>query len=75
MNNKPNPVIPANMVPTIGMARFTTDLSPEAINLGSSNPFYHRVAMIYHKIFHNVVVSSAANTTNVTNFRLATNAA
>ena len=75
VNNKPNPVIPANMVPTIGMARFTTDLSPEAINLGSSNPFYHRVAMIYHKIFHNVVVSSAANTTNVTNFRLATNAA
>ena len=31
--------------------------------------------MIYHKIFHNVVVSSAANTSKVTNFRLATHAA
>ena len=75
VNGKPNPNIPANMVPTIGMARFTATHIPDGVPLGASIPFNHRVAMIYHKIFHNVVVNSKANTTNVQKFYLSTNGA
>ena len=75
VNGKANPAIPANMVPTIGMARFTATDVPTSVALGTVNRFNHRVAMVYHKIFHNVVVSSAPNTAKVTNFQLATNSA
>ena len=60
---------------TVGMARFTAVDSLPINSVGALVPIKHRVAMLYHKIFHCVYINSAPDTADITDFQMASNAA